>query len=144
MSDRRFLHEEPSLAEIEYLEDRLYEFNKAATGITDGRSIGVFLRDSTRTILAGVAGHTWGETCELRQVWVVESLRRQGIGRSLLAEAESEALRRGCRQIVLTTHSFQALQFYERLGFLAVSELPEYPRGHSQIVLRKPLPEHTT
>jgi lincosamide nucleotidyltransferase A/C/D/E len=139
--DPRFRHEEPSLTDIEYLEDRLYEFNQAATGITDGRGLGVFLRDSTESIVAGAAGHTWGETCELRQVWVAEPLRRQGIGRSLLAEAEAEAVRRGCRQLVLTTHSFQAPQFYEKLGFTVVSEVPEYPRGHSQVGLRKPLPE---
>jgi N-acetylglutamate synthase-like GNAT family acetyltransferase len=135
--NHRFRHEEPSVADIEYLEDRLYEFNKAATGITDGRSLGVFLRDAAQTIVAAAAGHTWSGTCELRQVWVAGPLRRQGIGRSLLAEAE--AVRRGCSQLLLTTHSFQAPQFYQKIGFTVVSEVPEYPCGHSQVVLRKPL-----
>jgi N-acetylglutamate synthase-like GNAT family acetyltransferase len=143
MPDLRFLHEVPSLADSEYLEDRLYEFNKAATGITDGLGLGVFVRDAMQNIIAGAAGHSWGQTCELRQVWVAEPLRRQGIGRGLLAEAEAEAVRRGCRQLVLTTHSFQAPQFYAKLGFTPVSELSEYPRGHSQIVLRKHLREST-
>jgi ribosomal protein S18 acetylase RimI-like enzyme len=58
-----------------------------------------------------------------------------------MKEAEAEAVRRGCRQLVLTTHSFQAPRFYEELGFIVVAEVPEYPRGHSQIVLRKLLPE---
>jgi N-acetylglutamate synthase-like GNAT family acetyltransferase len=136
---RHFRHEEPSLADIEYLEDRLYEFNKDATGIADGRSLAVFLRDDAENIVGAAAGHTWGGTCELRQVWVTDSLRRQGIGRSLLAEAEAEAIRRGCRQLVLITHSFQAPQFYEKLGFTVVAEVPAYPHGHSQIVLKKPL-----
>ena len=139
MPNHRFRLEEPSLADIEYLEDRLYEFNKAATGIVDGRSLGVFLRDATQSIVAGAAGHTWGETCELNQLWVAEPLRRQGIGSSLLAEVEAEAVRRGCRQLVLNTHSFQAPQFYEKFGFTVVSEVQDYPRGHSQVVLRKPL-----
>lgn len=139
MPTHRFSHEEPSLADIEYLEDRLYEFNKAATGITDGRSLGVFLRDSARNIVAGAAGHTWGDTCELRQVWVSEPLRGQGIGRGLLAEAEAEAVRRGCIQIILSTHSFQAPKFYEKLGFTPISDVPDYPRGYSQVVFRKRL-----
>lgn len=139
ISTRDFEHQEPTLRDIEYLEDRLYEFNQAATGISDGRGLGVFLRDGARRIVAAAAGHTWGETCELRQVWVAERLRRQGIGSQLLAEAEAEAVRRGCRQLVLTTHSFQAPRFYERLGFTVVSEVPEYPRGHAQLVLRKSL-----
>jgi hypothetical protein len=65
---RRFEIEEPSTADIEFLEDRLYEFNAGTTGISDGRSLGVFLRDEAKNIVAGAAGHTWGETCELRQV----------------------------------------------------------------------------
>ena len=139
MSTQRFRYEEPSLADIEYLEDQLYEFNMAATGIADGRSLGVFLRDAKQSIVAGAAGHTWGDTCELRQIWVAEPHRRQGIGRGLLAEAEAEAVRRGCIQIILTTHSFQAPEFYEKLGFTPISEVPEYPRGYSQVVLRKRL-----
>jgi GNAT superfamily N-acetyltransferase len=103
---RRFEIEEPSTADIEFLEDRLYEFNAGTTGISDGRSLGVFLRDEAKNIVAGVAGHTWGETCELRQVWVAASIRGRGLGRRLIAEAEAEALRRGCRQLVLATHTF--------------------------------------
>jgi ribosomal protein S18 acetylase RimI-like enzyme len=140
--DDRFRLEEPTLSDIEYLEDRLYEFNEEKTGIADGRALALFLRDEERNIVAGVAGHTWGGTCELRQVWVAESLRRRGIGRRLLMEAEAEAVRRGCLQLVLTTHSFQAPRFYEKLGFVVVSRVPEYPRGHTQIVMRKRLLEN--
>ncbi len=135
----RFEIEEPSSAEIEFLEERLYEFNAGTTGIADGRGLGVFLRDESENILAGAAGHTWGETCELRQVWVAASVRGRGLGRPLMAEVEAEAIRRGCRQLVLTTHSFQAPDFYRKLGFEVVSELPDYPRGFSQLVLRKRL-----
>ncbi len=132
-----FQIQDPSPSDIQFLEDRLYEFNRAATGITDGRSLAVLIRDGTEDIVAGAAGHTWGETCELRQVWVAEPLRRRGLGRRLIAETEAEAIRRGCRQLVLTTHSFQAPQFYKKLGFHVVSELPDYPRGHSHLVLCK-------
>ena len=136
---QRFEIEEPSSADVEFLEDRLYEFNAGTTGIDDGRLLGVFLRDETRAIVAGAAGHTWGDTCELRQVWVAASARGRGLGRRLMAEAEAEAVRRGCRQLVLTTHSFQAPEFYRRLGFEIVLELPDYPRGHSHLLLRKRL-----
>jgi GNAT superfamily N-acetyltransferase len=136
---RRFQIGEPASADIEFLEDRLYEFNAGTTGIGDGRGLGIFLRDDTNTIVAGAAGHTWGETCELRQVWVAAELRGRGVGRGLLAEAEAEAVRRGCRQLVLTTHSFQAPEFYRKLGFDVISELPDYPRGYSHLVLRKRL-----
>lgn len=141
---RQFEVEDPSPADIEFLEDRLYEFNAGTTGIDDGRSLGVFLRDELRNIVAGAAGHTWGETCELRQVWVAASARGRGLGRRLIAEAEAEAIRRGCRQLVVTTHSFQAPAFYRKLGFDVVSELPDYPRGYSHLMLRKRLSPSTT
>jgi GNAT superfamily N-acetyltransferase len=135
----RFKIEEPCSADIEFLEEQLYEFNAGTTGISDGRGLGVFLRDESNNIVAGAAGHTWGETCELRQVWVAASVRGRGLGRRLIAEAEAEAVRRGCRQLVLTTHSFQAPDFYRKLGFDVVAELRDYPRGYSHILLRKPL-----
>src|SRR5512139_2262085 len=87
-----FRLKEPTPGDIEFLEDRLYEFNRATTGISDGQLLGVFLRDADDTIVAGAAGHTWGGTCELRQVWVAEALRGRGIGRRLLAAAEAEAV----------------------------------------------------
>ena len=135
----RFEIEEPSSADIEFLEERLYEFNAGTTGINDGLSLGIFLRDESRNIVAGAAGHTWGETCELRQVWVEASARGRGLGRRLVAEVETEAVRRGCRQLVLSTHSFQAPDFYRKLGFDVVLELPDYPRGHCHLVMRKRL-----
>jgi ribosomal protein S18 acetylase RimI-like enzyme len=136
---RRFVIEDLSAAEVEFLEDRLYEHNVETTGIGDGLSLGVVLRDESQNIVAAAAGHTWGGTCELKQVWVAAALRGAGLGRRLLAEAEAEAVRRGCQQLVLTTHSFQAPDFYRKLGFQVISEVPDYPRGHSQLVLRKQL-----
>jgi ribosomal protein S18 acetylase RimI-like enzyme len=139
MQGDEVLFEEPSAHDVQFLEDRLYEFNQAATGIGDGRTLGVFVRDDSGSIVAAAAGHTWGGTCELRQVWVAEAQRRAGLGRRLLAAAEAEARRRGCFQLVLMTHSFQAPDFYSKLGFEIVSELPDYPRGHAYLVLRKSL-----
>jgi ribosomal protein S18 acetylase RimI-like enzyme len=136
---RPFQIEEASSADVEFLEDRLYDFNAGTTGISDGRTLGVFLRDESGAIVAGAAGHTWGETCELRQVWVAEAARGSGLGRRLMTEAEAEAVRRGCKQLVLSTHSFQAPEFYRKLGFDVVAEVPDYPRGFSHLILRKRL-----
>jgi ribosomal protein S18 acetylase RimI-like enzyme len=54
--------------------------------------------------------------------------------RSRLKQCDAAA-----RQLVLSTHSFQAPEFYRKLGFDVVSELPDYPRGHSHLVMRKRL-----
>src|SRR5262245_46840729 len=106
---------EPTPDDVQYLEDRIYEFNSNVTGIGDGELLAFFVRESGR-IVAGICGNTWGGTCELRQFWVEESQRNRGLGTKLFQAAEQEAQRRGCTQIVLMTFSFQAPRFYERLG----------------------------
>jgi len=62
-----------------------------------------------------------------------------GQGTQLLAAAEREILRRGCDQVALSTHSFQAPGFYARFGFQECGRTPGYPRGHDQIHLVKRL-----
>ncbi|HEY7505808.1 MAG TPA: GNAT family N-acetyltransferase, partial [Gemmatimonadales bacterium] len=69
---------EPRPEEVQYLEDRLYEFNSAETGITDGEWLAIFVRDEDQRIVAGICGSTWGGCAEIRQFWVEESWRRQG------------------------------------------------------------------
>jgi len=122
-----------------FLGDRLYEFNVDATGISDGELLSAVVRDDGGNIVAGVSGHTWGGCCEIRQLWVQEQQRGAGLGKGLMNAAEQEAIRRGCTQIVLATHSFQAPGFYENLGFERLAVVPNYPEGHDNILYIKPL-----
>jgi GNAT superfamily N-acetyltransferase len=129
----------PTPEQIQYLEDRLYEFNAKATGITDGQGLAIFVRDEQDRIVAGICGHTWGGCCEIRQLWVEESQRRRGLGTRLLRAAEQEARRRHCRQMVLTTFSFQAPEFYTKRGFHLLVAVDDYPHGHQNLLLQKEL-----
>jgi ribosomal protein S18 acetylase RimI-like enzyme len=56
-----------------------------------------------------------------------------------MLQAEAEAIRRGCHNIVVDTHSFQAPGFYQKLGFEIVGVYPEYPRGHLLLNMAKKL-----
>ena len=131
---------EPTPGEVQYLEDRIYEFNSAATGITDGEWLAIFVKDEGR-IVAGICGSTWGGCLEIRQFWVEDARRKQGLGTRLLATAEQEARRRGCRQILLMTFTFQAPAFYAKHGFEVVAVVDDHPRGHKNLLLRKCLDE---
>jgi GNAT superfamily N-acetyltransferase len=130
---------DPTPEHIQYLEDRLYEFNAAATGITDGQGLAIFVRDAQERIVAGICGHTWGACCEIRQLWVEASRRRQGLGTRLLQAAEQEARRRHCRQMILTTFDFQAPAFYAKRGFHRLAAVDDYPHGHQSLLLQKAL-----
>ena len=130
---------EPTPGEVQYLEDRIYEFNASATNITDGEWLAILVRDGEDRIVAGICGNTWGGCLEIRQFWVEEARRKQGLGTRLLGAAEQEARRRGCRQILLMTFSFQAPAFYVKHGFEVVSVVDNHPRGHKNLLLRKRL-----
>ena len=130
---------EPTPGEVQYLEDRIYEFNSAATGIMDGEWLAILVRDDNDRIVAGICGSTWGGCAEIRQFWVEEARRKQGLGTRLLGAAEQEARRRGCRQMFLMTFSFQAPTFYAKHGFEVVAVVDDYPHGHKNMLLRKRL-----
>jgi GNAT superfamily N-acetyltransferase len=138
MSDVTLSPFDPTPDEVQYLEDRIYEFNSRATGIADGEMLAFFVRERD-SIVAGICGNTWGGTCELRQFWVEESQRHRGLGTKLFEAAEQEARRRGCTQIVLMTFSFQAPAFYERHGFEVIATIDNHPRGHRNVLMRKRL-----
>ncbi len=141
MAEHVIRSEDSTLALADELEDRIYEFNVRSTGVADGRGLALTVRDNDGRIVAAALGHTWGGTCELKQVWVDEPLRRRGLGRELVlgAIAEAEAEARGCTQLLLATHSFQAPRFYEKLGFRELFRLDDYPRGHAEIWLLRAL-----
>jgi GNAT superfamily N-acetyltransferase len=85
---------------------------------------------------------TWGGCGYIELLWVRDGQRGSGLGARLLAAAEAEIRRRGCDQVVLSTHSFQAPGFYARLGYQECGRTPGYPRGHDEIHLLKQHRDH--
>jgi lactoylglutathione lyase len=122
-----------------FLADRIYEFNVKATGYDDGMLLAGCVRNDAGDIIAGFNGHTWGACCELSHVWVDERYRGQGLGAALLRSAEAEAFARGCSQVVLATHSFQAPGFYERMGYDRKYAIEGRPKGYSDVIYVKVL-----
>ncbi len=108
-------------------------------GIYDGELLNASIENEAGAVVAALNGHTWGGCCEVLNLWVHEDLRGAGVGSALMQAAEQEAVRRGCDQIDLWTHIFQAPKFYEKLGFQRLAPIPEYPIGHESIIYIKHL-----
>jgi ribosomal protein S18 acetylase RimI-like enzyme len=70
---------------------------------------------------------------------VPEALRGHDLGSRLMEEAEALALERGCIGAWLTTFSYQARPFYERLGYEVFASLDRSPRDNVRIFMRKSL-----
>lgn len=130
-----------------FLDDQINAFNMDKTGIHDGREVALYIREDVADgadktgapIIAGLYGWTWGGTCVVSLLWVREKERGHGLGDRLLAAAEAEARARKCRQILLSTHSFQAPEFYGARGFEIVATIDDYPAGHQSHTMLKRL-----
>jgi ribosomal protein S18 acetylase RimI-like enzyme len=112
-------------------------YNMAAVGLYDARDLFAMVRDDGGALVAGVDGWTWGTAGWIEHLWVRAADRHRGIGSMLLEAVEREVRDRHCTQLGLTTHSFQAPDFYRRHGFEVTGELPGYPAGHSYLLMRK-------
>jgi GNAT superfamily N-acetyltransferase len=130
--------EKASEADVALLRDAIFAFNCESTGYRDGLSLSCFLHDDDG-LVAGIDGFTWGGYARVEYLWVREAYRGQGLGLRLLAAAESEARRRGCRTLVLTSHSFQAPDLYRNHGYSEVGTTVDTPRGYTEIVFQKRL-----
>jgi ribosomal protein S18 acetylase RimI-like enzyme len=130
---------EPKPEDVARLETWINDFNEQTTGICDGKLFAAFLRDDSGAAVGGVFGWTWGATCYVRFLYIPAELRQRGHGTRLMRAVEAEARARGCGQIALETHDFQAPAFYQRLGFEVTGSIDQYPIGHRQLTMVKRL-----
>ena len=137
--DALVIETDPDPRDVRMLDDRLYAYNVARTGCSDGQLLAIFLREEDGHLRGGLFGWTWSGWLEVRSLWVHELSRGIGLGSKLLATAEAEGRARGCHTAILDTHSFQAPTFYERRGYHEYAVLEGYPTGHRKHFLRKDL-----
>ncbi|WP_329742240.1 GNAT family N-acetyltransferase [Dyella sp. A6] len=120
--------------------ERLDDFNIEVTGITDRLPLAVLVRARRDgPVLGGLSGRTSLGLLFIDLFYLPPDLRGAGLGRRVLQMAEDEARRRGCRNAVLYTISFQAPDFYQRLGWTVFGRVPCDPPGTSRIFLSKSL-----
>jgi GNAT superfamily N-acetyltransferase len=136
--------DDPNPEDIALLEARVADATAQSTGHdrADERQLAIFVRDADDSIRAGIYGWTWGGCCELQHLWVNERERGRGLGNRLLDAAEAEAIRRGCRQVVLFTHSANAGRDgdrYTRRGYELLGRVDDYPLGDAALWFRKRL-----
>jgi GNAT superfamily N-acetyltransferase len=121
---------QPDPLDLALLEERLAAAAVAAAGVGEEQEFGIFVRDDGR-VVAGASGSIWGGCCQVHAVWVDDHLRGRGLARALMAEAEVEARRRGCRLVMGLTYEVLTADFYDRLGYRTVGVIDDCPAGTS-------------
>jgi ribosomal protein S18 acetylase RimI-like enzyme len=126
--------------QIHFLDDRIYEYNAATAGRDDGSEFSIVIRDAADDILAGIAGWSWAQACEITLLWVHADHRNAGHGTKLLQTAEAEIIERGCKTIVVRSYDFQAPTYYEKHGYVVHDVIDGFPAGGRQYTLIKRIP----
>lgn len=122
----------PDAAVKAAIEAPLDAYNAAAVGPGDRRHVAVTVRGARGEVVGGL----WGRTS--RGFLLVESLalgpaRGRGLGRAVMGLAEAEARRLGLRGMWLDTFTFQAPDFYPKLGFVECGRIADHLPGHDRI-----------
>ena len=128
----------PDPLDLEVLETHIRREASIAMGLGEEVDLAIFVRDGGK-VVAGIAGWTWGDCCELQSLWVQPDLRGRGLATQLLLAAEAEAAARGCSQTVHFTYGFQAQALYEQNGYEVMGRVDEFPSGTDTFWYRKRL-----
>ncbi len=128
-----------SAADQQAIRDGLFDFNTALVGDDHHQPVTLAVRDAQGRVIGGLLGMTYWGWLSIEILWIDESARGQGLGQQLMARAEQIARERGCHAIHLDTMSFQAPEFYRKLGYTVWGELDDLPTGHRRIFFQKSL-----
>jgi GNAT superfamily N-acetyltransferase len=136
------LEERPHADDARIVNDGLLEFNRAVIGDSNEVQLGVFVRDANNCVIGGLLGHVRWRWVYVAKLWLPDELRGQGVGTRLMTAVEEYARRHHCHGIYLDTFEYQALPFYEKLGYVQFGVLEGYPPGYRQYHLRKGFSEN--
>lgn len=119
------------------LDDELTAFNAEATGAGAPTPMTVRASDVSGELIGGLSAWIWGSLCAVDMLWVREDQRGHGWGAALMRAAEEAGVRRGCSEMIVSSFTFQAPDFYRRLGFRETGRTEGIPGGHQDVHFHK-------
>ncbi len=114
----------PDENDFEALKVGLTNYNESFTGQVFSEKITSFVKTNEGHILGGILGEINWDWMHIQGLWIDDSIRRQGWGAKLLTHLEQYALSNGVSNVRMETTTFQALDFYLKMGYSIFGELP--------------------
>lgn len=133
------IEDAPTPRELQVVFNGLIAHSNEQAGEMQHRLLSVFMRDARGNVLGGLNGRTYWRWLHIHNFWLPAHLRGQGRGRRILRAAEAEAVRRGCREALVDTFTFQAPAFYEKEGYSVFGVIDDFPEGCQRFFLKKRL-----
>ena len=138
MSEYRVKVLDPTTNEArDFIAAQLSKFNAPYVGSDESLRIVLGIDDEWGTLVGGLAAVINYRVMSIQLLWVDANERGQGVGKTLIYQAEKIARRSKCVMIHLDIFDFQAPKFYEKLGFERWGELGPFPNGHKRFYYRK-------
>jgi len=131
--------EHPSAEEEEALLEGVVQAAASAKGMSRIRPFAFFIRDSHEAILAGVKGVSLYGCLYVDMLWVAPDERHKGLGSQLIDACEKLGRERDCTFVSLTTMDWEALPFYQKLGYAIEFVREGYEKNSKMYLLRKSL-----
>jgi len=133
--------EEEQTRDEALISEKLWHYNLQSwpTQVEKSRMLRLFLRTAEGELLGGLIGKIYRSALFVDKLFVEDALRGQGWGERLLSRAETIAKKEGVVFAHLDTFSFQAPDFYEKLGYKAFGILDNYPDGLKRYFYKKTL-----
>ncbi len=126
-SELRIAIETPENAGMGAVISQLTAYNARHAGGELPDYLFIAARDESGAVRGGLVGATYLGWLSVQALSLDDALHGHGHGAAILKLAEDEAVRRGCPRVFLETLSFQALPFYEKLGYQVHSKLEGFP-----------------
>ena len=110
-----------------------------AKGLSPIRSFSIFIKDQKENILGGASGTLFYGSLYVDSLWIDKALRHQGWGTKLMHEAENLGRKHGASFVTLNTMDWEALPFYQKLGYSTEFTREGDEQGSKMVMLRKNL-----
>ncbi len=104
--------------------------------MTKDEPFGVLAFDGDERV-AAVSGFCFWNWLFADLVWVHPARRGTGLGRQIMQKAEEQARAMGLTGIYLWTASWQASDFYAKIGYERYVVFNDFPPGHQRFGFRK-------
>ncbi|MEN7341462.1 MAG: GNAT family N-acetyltransferase [Pseudomonadota bacterium] len=97
------------------------------------------VKDDRQALKAALTADVLWDWMYVDELWVDADWRGRGVARALMQEAESFARSEHLSGLWLWTQSWQAADFYKKLGYVEFTRFENFPKGHARIGFRKQL-----
>lgn len=129
----------PSDNDFKALKSGLNSYNESFTGDVFNETIASFVKNDMGEMVGGILAEINWSWLHIKGLWLAENIRTNGWGSKLIQQFEEYAISKGVFNIRLETTTFQALGFYQKLGYSTFGELPDMPPGYTSYFLHKHL-----